>query len=121
MKLIANCCLIFLLLSVLNPKEIEAGAFDIIDPISFSKIIQLAATQGLKVAIGLHYAKCKSENVPAGTKCQKNVYGIGNTAKQATSTAKIYANMFGGSPQCKQFVNVAGCKIYKFTKQQLMM
>lgn len=113
MKLIPGCCLIFLLLSVLIPKETEAA----IDPLVLSKLAQLAVSQGLKLAKMLYYAKCKTANVPPGTTCPKTVYGIGMKPKQATSTAKIYASMFGKSSQCKQYVNIAGCKTYKFTEQ----
>jgi len=109
MKLIPCCCFIFLLLSVLIPKETEA-----IDRAVYKQLAQLAAKQGRKLAKMSYYSKCPTVNVPRGMKCPRFVFGIGLSPNLAMSAAKIYATMFGGK-QCAKYIGQ--CSAFQFTKQ----
>ena len=109
MKLIPGCCVFFLLLSVLIPKETEA----ILNPFVLFRLRQVAVQEGLKLWEMCFYSKCSTVNVPPGRKCPKKVFGIGENKAQAKFTAKVYAAMFGYE-QCKKYV--AECHVFKFNK-----
>ena len=108
MKFIPGCPLIFLLLSVLIPKETEALA-----PLILTRLGQLAVRHGWTLAKMTYYAKCGTVAAPPEMKCQSTVFGIGMTGGQAKSTAKVYATMFGGK-ECGNYVGE--CETFKFLK-----
>ena len=112
MKLIPGCCLTFLLLSVLIPKEAE-GLAPLLAPLILTQLRKLALQEGLDMAKMSFYAKCNTVNDPPEIKCPSDVYGIGMKPEQAMSTAKIYASMFG-KKECKLYV--AQCTTEKFVQ-----
>ena len=111
MKSIPGCCFIFLLLSVLIPKETEAAG---LDPNLVKQILKLAKQYGWVIAKKTVYAKCKTKGVPRGIKCPKDVVGIGPSPERAVEATKLYAVMLGNK-QCNQFVDTTDCKTGKFT------
>lgn len=113
MKSIPGCCFIFLLLSVLIPKETEAAG---LDPNILKQLRKLAKEYGWVIAKKTVYAKCKTKGVPRGIKCPKDVFGIGPRSDLAIEATKLYAVMFGNQ-QCNKFVDtdVNDCKVGKFT------
>ena len=90
---------------MLIPKETEA-----VDP-ALAEALKLAGKMGYKLGKMLYYAKCMIENVPRGVKCAKFVIGIGLSANQATTAAKLVAK-----GKCKPYVG--RCSTFQFTKQK---
>ena len=112
MKPIPGCCFIFLLLSVLIPEETEAAG---LDPSIIKQLKTLAAKNAKTWLKNTIYAKCKTNGVPPGIKCPKDVFGVGPNEKLAVDMAIIYAGTVFRNKQCQQFVDKNSCKYGKFS------